>query len=94
MSGNDHARDMLLAELQATSLLFIGLQAFQIAYLRVAKDLNTFAREISEKSRKSETRSVDSWFADLPLEAESRSDQFKLKRLRVPRVEFADWDKR
>ena len=50
MSGYDHAGDMLLAELQTASLLFVGRQAFQIAYLRVAKNLNTFAREISEKS--------------------------------------------
>jgi hypothetical protein len=50
MSRYDHARDVLLAKLQAARLLFVGWQAFQIAYLRVAKDLNTFACEISEKA--------------------------------------------
>ena len=50
MSGNDHAGDVLLAELQTAGLLFVSRQAFQIAYLCVAKNLNTFAREISEKA--------------------------------------------
>jgi hypothetical protein len=50
MSGNDHAGDVLLAKLQTAGLLFVGRQAFQIAYLRVSKNLDTFAREISEKS--------------------------------------------
>ena len=94
MSRNDHARNMLLAELHATALLLVGRQAFQVAYLGVSKDLNAFACEIGEKTRKSQAGSINRRFADFSLETESRPDQFELKRLRVPRVEFADWDKR
>jgi hypothetical protein len=94
MSGDNHARDVLLAELQTTSLLLVEGQTFQIAYLCISKNLNTFTCEISKKTGKSEAGPVDGGFADLALEAESRSNQFKLKRLRVPRIEFADWDKR
>ena len=83
-----------MAELHTASLLFLGRQAFQIANLCVSKNLNTFPCEIGEKTRKSQARPVNRWFADLPLKAESRSDQFELKRLRMTRVEFADWDKR
>jgi hypothetical protein len=56
--------------------------------------LNTFAREVSKKTGKRQTGTIDSRFADFSFEAEGGSNQFELQSIRVPRVEFADRDKR
>ena len=52
MAGDDHARDMLFAELQTTGLLFGFRQTLQIARFRISKDLNTFTRKIGKKTGK------------------------------------------
>src|SRR4029077_15966689 len=77
MPGDNNAGDMLFAELHTTGLLFGFRQAFEIARLGVSKYLNTFAREVSKKTGKRQTRAIDGRFADFSFEAESGSNQFE-----------------
>jgi hypothetical protein len=93
MSGNNHAGDLLFAQLQAPGFLFGLRQAFLVARLGISKDLNTFTREIGKKTRKRQTGAIDGRFPDFTLETERRPDQLELQRVRMPGVEFAHRDK-
>jgi hypothetical protein len=94
MAGNNYAGNLLLAQLQAPGFLFGLRQAFQVARFGISKDLNTFTREIGKKTGKRQTWAIDGGFPDFTLETERWPNQLELQRVRMPRVEFADRDKR
>jgi hypothetical protein len=93
-AGDSDAGDMLLAKLGAALSLVVQAQAFQVTILCISKDLNTFLREIDEKSGKSKPGAIDGWFPDLSVESVSWTNQLQVERFSMPGVKLAHPGKR
>jgi hypothetical protein len=93
MPGDYDAWNMLLAELQASGLLFGLRQTLKIARFGVSENLYTLFCEIAEEPGECEPGTIDGRFANLALETKRGSDQLELESVRMPGVELTDRDK-